>query len=184
MPESIVDHIIRLFKERGDAAYVGEPVSQTEHALQAAFAAEKENASPSLIVAALLHDVGHILHNLPEDCADQGIDDRHEELGCRFLMRHFGPEVSEPVRLHVPAKRYLCAVEPDYLTSLSPASIRSLELQGGVFSAAETREFERHPHLRAAVAVRRWDDIAKVPELKTPDLEHFRPHLERVLICS
>jgi phosphonate degradation associated HDIG domain protein len=182
MSDSIVDRIIQLFKERGDAAYIGEPVNQTEHALQAALAAEKENALPQLIVAALLHDVGHILHNLPEDCANHGIDDRHEELGYRFLMKHFGPAVSEPVRLHVPAKRYLCAVEPDYVTSLSPASIRSLELQGGALSAAETHEFEQNPHLRAAVAVRRWDDIAKVPGLETRDFEHYRPFLERALI--
>ncbi len=181
MTESVVERIFRLFKERGDDAYIGEPVSQTEHALQAAFAAEKENAAAPLIVAALLHDIGHILHNLPEDCADQGIDDRHEEIGCRFLMKHFGPEVSEPVRLHVPAKRFLCAIEPDYLANLSSASIRSLELQGGAFTEAEAREFERHPQLCSAVAVRRWDDVAKVPLLKTPDLEHFRPYLERTL---
>jgi [1-hydroxy-2-(trimethylamino)ethyl]phosphonate dioxygenase len=182
MSESIVDRIIRLFKEKGDVAYIGEPVSQTEHALQAALAAEKENASPQLIVAALLHDVGHILHNLPEDCAEHGVDDRHEELGYRFLMKHFGSEVSAPVRLHVPAKRYLCAIESDYCKSLSPASVRSLELQGGALSKAEAREFERNPHLQAAVAVRCWDDVAKIPGLKTQDFEHYRPFLELTLI--
>ena len=181
MKETIVDRIIRLFKERGDAAYIGEPVSQTEHALQAAFAAEKENAPAQQIVAALLHDIGHILHNLPEDCAEQGVDDRHEELGCRFLMKHFGPAVSEPVRLHVPAKRYLCTVEPDYCRCLTPTSVRSLHLQGGLFSDEEVRDFAQNPHVQAAVAVRRWDDLAKVPGLKTPDFEHYRSYLELTL---
>src|SRR5262249_49953725 len=119
--EDPVKLVLRLFKERGDAAYLGEPVSQTEHALQAARAAERAGAAAALVAAALLHDVGHLLHDLPEDCARAGIDDAHEERGGRWLGRHFGPDVVEPVRLHVAAKRYLCASDPTYLGRLSEA---------------------------------------------------------------
>jgi [1-hydroxy-2-(trimethylamino)ethyl]phosphonate dioxygenase len=180
--EDPVTHVLRLFEERGHAAYLGEPVSQLEHALQAAWAAEKAGAGSPLIAAALLHDVGHLLHHLPEDCAESGVDDRHEELGARWVRRHFGPAVSEPVRLHVPAKRYLCAAEPGYLDRLSPASVLSLKLQGGPLSSEEAEAFRRGPHFEAAVALRRWDEEAKVPGLATPPLEHFRPHLEAALV--
>jgi phosphonate degradation associated HDIG domain protein len=180
----IIDRIIQLFHERGDAAYIGEPVSQTEHALQAALAAENANMPAHAVIVALLHDIGHILHQLPEDCAEHGIDDRHEELGCRFLLKHFGPDVCEPVRLHVPAKRFLCAVEPAYLRDLSPASVRSLELQGGPYSAGEAEVFQSASHWADAVAVRRCDDLAKVPGLKTPDFEHYRPYLEKALVTA
>ncbi len=181
---TIIDRIIEMFHERGAAAYIGEPVSQTEHALQAALAAERDGAPTQVIVAALLHDIGHILHQLPEDCAEHGINDRHEELGWRFLMKHFGAYVCEPVRLHVPAKRFLCAVEPDYGRSLSAASMRSLELQGGPYSAGEADEFRRHPHWANAVAVRRCDDVAKIAGLWTPGFDHFRPYLEKALVAA
>jgi gamma-butyrobetaine dioxygenase len=178
---STVDQIIALFETEGDAAYFGEPVSQKEHALQAACMAEQEEAPDPLVVAALLHDIGHLLHGLPEQIADQGIDARHEEAGEAWLSRYFGPEVAEPVRLHVAAKRYLCAVQPDYLAQLSAASVQSLALQGGPFSAAEAREFEQNPHYQAAVRLRGWDDRAKIPGLAVPGLEHYRPRLETVL---
>jgi phosphonate degradation associated HDIG domain protein len=176
--EDPVEFLIRLFKERGDAAYIGEPVSQTEHALQAAWAAERAGADNALIVAALLHDVGHLLHDLPEDCAVSGIDDAHETRGARWLEQHFGPEVTEPVRLHVPAKRFLCATDPNYTGALSEASLRSLQLQGGPMTPKEAAEFRTHPLAEAAVALRRLDEQAKIPGLPTPGLEHFRPHLE------
>ncbi|MGF1578813.1 MAG: phosphonate degradation HD-domain oxygenase [Gemmataceae bacterium] len=182
MNNSIVDRIFSLFRERGESAYIGEKVSQQEHALQAAWAAEKHGAKSELIAAALLHDIGHLLHRLSEDVADQGIDDRHEEVGQRFLEKHFPPEVTEPVRLHVAAKRYLCAIDPNYFGQLSAASVKSLGLQGGPFSEREAAEFESRPHWQAAVALRRWDELAKVENLKTPDLEQFRPHLEACLV--
>lgn len=169
----VVDEIARLFAQRGGSMYGGEGVTQLEHALQAAALAEASGADAATISAALLHDVGHVLHNLPDDAPDQGIDDVHEELAYRWLSKHFGPEVSEPVRMHVDAKRYLCAAEPGYQDLLSPPSAQSLSLQGGPFSSDEAREFERHPLFEQAVLVRRWDDEAKVPGLKTPDLAHF-----------
>jgi phosphonate degradation associated HDIG domain protein len=175
-----IDFVVRLFKERGDAAYLGEPVSQTEHALQTAWAAEQAGVPGALVAAALLHDIGHLLHDLPEDGARAGIDDAHEERGAGWLARHFDPEVAEPVRLHVAAKRYLCATDPTYLGRLSEASLRSLRLQGGPFTPAESAEFRKHPHAEAAVRLRRLDEAAKTPGLRTPNLEHFRPYLEAV----
>ena len=176
--EGPIEFLLRLFKERGDAAYLGEPVSQTEHALQSAWAAEQAGAGSALIAAALLHDVGHLLHDLPEDCALAGIDDAHEAQGARWLARYFGPEVAEPVRLHVSAKRFLCATDPGYPGRLSEASLRSLQLQGGPFTADEAAQFRRHLHAEAAITLRRLDEQAKVPGLPTPGLEHFRPCLE------
>jgi phosphonate degradation associated HDIG domain protein len=173
-----VEFVMRLFKERGDAAYIGEPVSQSEHALQTAWAAEQAGAGSALVAAALLHDIGHLLHDLPEDCALDGIDDAHEVRGARWLVQHFGPDVTEPVRLHVPAKRYLCSTDPSYLGQLSEASVLSLKLQGGPFTPEEVAAFRNLPHAEAAVALRRYDEQAKVRGLATPNLEHFRPFLE------
>ena len=176
-----VDEIFDLFYRRGEAAYVGEAITQTEHALQAAWAAQQEGAGSALITAALLHDIGHLLHDLPEDCADEGIDSIHEELGARWLARHFGPEVVEPIRLHVAAKRFLCATDPAYLARLSPASKQSLALQGGPFSREEATRFAAGPHANAALTLRRWDELAKIPGLKTPRLEDFRSHVRAAL---
>jgi phosphonate degradation associated HDIG domain protein len=147
----------RLYAERAGAAY-GEGVSQLEHALQCAVLAEADGAAPGLIAACLLHDVGHLF----EDEADAlEIDHRHEIAGTQALKGLFGEEVRAPIALHVAAKRWLCLKEPGYFETLSPASKRSLELQGGVFDAAEAGAFERHPHWREAVALRRYDDLGK-----------------------
>jgi [1-hydroxy-2-(trimethylamino)ethyl]phosphonate dioxygenase len=178
---TLVDDILRLFHERGSGLYFGEAVTETEHALQSAHLAEVAGADPELVAAALLHDIGHLFHDLGEDAADRGTDARHEDGGAAWLGRHFGPAVADPVRLHVAAKRYLCAVELAYLAGLSPASRRSLVLQGGPFSTDEQAAFRREPHWERAVALRRWDDAAKVPGLAVPGLEHYRPLLEAVL---
>jgi phosphonate degradation associated HDIG domain protein len=178
--DTIIDQIFATFRERGGRDY-GESVSVLEHSLQAAYAAERDGASPTLIAAAVLHDYGHLIHDLPEDCADQGIDSRHEELGAAFLSDHFGPAVAEPVRLHVAAKRYLCAVDPAYRAGLSPASTQSLLLQGGPFDAREIAAFEATPHFADAVRLRRYDDIGKEPGAWTPELEHYRGVLEMAL---
>lgn len=175
---AVLDRIEELFERRGNSLYGGEAVTQTEHALQAAMAAEQEGAGSTMIAAALLHDLGHLLHNLPETAAEQGIDDRHEDLACRWLVRYFGPELTEPIRLHVAAKRYLCATDPEYMAKLSDASKLSLHLQGGPFRPEEAEEFERGSHFESAVRLRRWDDIAKVRGLSTPDIQYFRRHLE------
>ncbi len=179
-PTELIDRIERLFADRGGSEYYGEAVSQLEHALQSADLAERNGEPAEVIAAALLHDIGHMLHGHGEDFAAQGIDDRHEELGVRFLQKAFGPGVTEPVRLHVAAKRYLTAVRPGYLATLSPASVRSLELQGGPMTADEARGFEAGPHFAAAVKVREYDDRAKVVGLATPPFAHFRHYLEQV----
>jgi phosphonate degradation associated HDIG domain protein len=179
---AVVAAILRLFAERGPAAYLSEPVSQTEHALQAASAAERNGAGAALIAAALLHDVGHLVADEP-DPAHTAVDHAHEERGARWLERHFGPEVTAPVRLHVAAKRYLCAVDPQYFGRLSPASVASLRLQGGPMSAAEVERFLRQPFAADAVALRRWDEEAKVAGLVTPPLEQFRDYLRAILRC-
>lgn len=171
--ETPAEEVIRLMQKHGGDAYFGEPVSQREHALQAAWFATQANSSPSLVAAALLHDIGHLLHDLPENVADQGVDTRHEQAGYDWLLARFGPTVAEPVRSHVAAKRYLCSVEPEYYAQLSPASVQSLALQGGPFSQEEVRAFEQLPWYHHAVQLRRWDDAAKQPGLAVPSLEEY-----------
>lgn len=176
--------IIDLFRDRGDSNYGGEAVTQREHALQAAMFARRTGAPDALVAAALLHDVGHLLHHLPEDAPDHGTDDSHEALAAEWLARHFAPEVVGPVRLHVAAKRYLCAADPSYRGMLSAPSLRSLELQGGPMSPDECGAFEASPHFDAAVRLRRWDEAAKVAGLPTPTVEEFVPALRASLILS
>lgn len=180
--ESSAEKIALLFEQRGMSQYGGEAVSQLEHALQAAALAEMENAPPELIVAALLHDVGHLLHELPADAPEQGIDDHHENSGQSFLRASFPALVVEPVRMHVDAKRYLCAAEPGYLERLSEPSKLSLQLQGGPMSDDECREFESNPFFRESLQLRRWDDLAKIPQLVTPTLNHFMQYIEQVAV--
>jgi phosphonate degradation associated HDIG domain protein len=172
------DEIAELFAARGADLYVGEPVTQLEHGLQAAHLAEVAEAPDTLVAAALLHDIGHLLPEDAEGAAAAGIDARHEEAGQAWLAGRFGPAVTEPVRLHVAAKRYLCAVEPAYLATLSPASVHSLGLQGGPMTDAEARSFEANPHYRDAVRLRRWDDEAKIVGLAVPGFDHYRARLE------
>ncbi|MGP1374986.1 MAG: phosphonate degradation HD-domain oxygenase [Almyronema sp.] len=173
-----LDTLLNLYRDRGQAQYGGEAISQLEHALQCATLAEQADQSPHLIAACLLHDLGHLMHLLGEDIALRGIDDRHEYRAIPVLEPLFPPAVTTPIRLHVAAKRYLCAVDEQYWPSLSPVSQRSLELQGGIFSAAAAAAFIQQPYASAAVQLRRWDDLAKVPDQKTPDLMHFWPILQ------
>ena len=176
--------IEHLFTTRGGALYGGEAVTQLEHGLQAALLAEKAGDDPALISAALLHDVGHLLHGHGDDCAEQGIDDNHEELGVRFIVKHFGPAVTEPVRLHVQAKRYLCQADVGYRAALSPPSQLSLRLQGGPMTDAEATEFQANPHFVSAIALRHYDDEAKVVGMPTPSYIHFAKYLEASLANS
>src|ERR1700680_1347506 len=157
-----MEEILSIFETRGSDAYFGESVSMTEHALQAAYFAQAAAAPPALIVAALLHDVGHLIEDVPSDIADWTTDAHHEEIGSRWLARRFRPEVSEPVRLHVPAKRYLLATGAGYFAKLSPASVVTLKLQGGPMTAHEVAKFETELFYKEAVRVRQWDDQGKV----------------------
>lgn len=175
---SVTDEILEIFHRRGADAYFGERVSTTEHCLQAAYFAQTEAAAPELIVAALLHDIGHLVEDVPDDIADWTVDARHEEIGGHWLARRFPRQVSEPVRLHVPAKRYLCATDAAYFAKLSPASVLTLKLQGGPMSPPEVARFETERFHREAVRVRQWDDRGKIAGLTTPALADYRALIE------
>lgn len=176
----IGDEILGIYERHGASAYFGEAVSMAEHGLQAAYFARAAGAPDALIVAALLHDVGHLIEPVPEDLADWTTDAQHEVSGSRWLAARFGTGVSEPVRLHVPAKRYLCATDPGYFGELSPASVVTLELQGGPMSTAEVAAFEAEPFHRQAVTVRRCDDRGKVAGLTVPAFRAYVDLIERL----
>ena len=173
--------IEELFASEGAADYLGEAVTQAAHMLQAAVLAEQAGATPALVAAALLHDVGHFTGTVTGHDLMQGTDNRHSEQGANWLAQWFSPEVTEPVRLHVAAKRYLCAVETGYFERLSPASVYTLGVQGGPMAADELGEFEANPFAKDACQVRRWDDDAKDPDASTPPFERFVPMLAGLL---
>jgi phosphonate degradation associated HDIG domain protein len=172
-----IEHIRQLFMTAGTHLYGGEAVSQKEHALQAAWFAEKEGESDALIVACLLHDLGHILFDENEEYLNKNMDDMHQSRVVPYLSALFPAEVTAPIGMHVDAKRYLCFAEAGYHASLSEASKNSLELQGGVMSADEAEQFIQSAFAHDAVALRRCDDAAKIAGLVTPDFEYFLPHL-------
>src|SRR5688572_13916896 len=172
MALTLVD-IERLFADHGHLEYAGEGVSQLEHALQSAERAEREGAAPELVTAALLHDLGHMLNLQGETPTARGIDDQHQYFAVPFLRGLFPAAVIEPIRLHVDAKRALCALEAGYHEALSEDSKRSLGLQGGTFSPADAAAFRARPYGEDAMRLRRWDDAAKVPGAVTPPLEHY-----------
>jgi phosphonate degradation associated HDIG domain protein len=172
MALSIPD-IERLFAGHGHIEYAGEGVSQLEHALQSAQLAERDGAGPELVTAALLHDLGHMLNLQGETPSARGIDDQHQYFAVPFLRGLFPAAVIEPIRLHVDAKRALCALEAGYYEALSEDSKRSLALQGGTYSPADAAAFRAKPHAEDAMRLRRWDDAAKIPGASTPSLSHF-----------
>ena len=175
--------IEEIFARRGSFQY-GECVTQRDHALQCAMYAEQSGALPPLIVAALLHDIGHLLHRDGAAAIAAGDDDQHETIGATYLSRWFGPETTMPIALQVQAKRYLCRVEAGYHGLLSEGSKRSLALRGGPMSKADAAAFAGDPFLMAAMAVRRWDDDAKHPATLTPGLTYFLPYVEACMATA
>ena len=172
MALSIAD-IATLFARKGGRAYDGEQVTQLQHALQCAARAEAAGAPPALIAAALLHDLGHLVNDHGDTPTLRGVDDLHQFAALPFLRPTFDDAVLEPIRLHVDAKRYLCATRPGYHDALSSDSKRSLVLQGGVHDPDAAAAFIAQPHAADAVQVRLWDDLAKLPHAATPPLEHY-----------
>ena len=180
-PEQIIDFIFDLFEKRGAEAYMGESVSMSQHMEQSAACAVADNASDDLIIAALLHDIGHFVGDFPIDALENGIDNVHENAGARFLEPYFPAQVTEPIRLHVAAKRYLCAVDKTYFQHLSAASIQSLGVQGGPMSETEISEFESNPFHQAAVKARLYDDDGKIAGLDIQPVTSYREKLAFLL---
>ena len=170
--EAFVAELTDLFTRLGDLRY-GEGVSQMEHAVQTAHHAKLDGAPPELVAAALLHDVGHMMQKIGENAADLGIDARHEHISAGYLARAFGPGVTEPIRLHVAAKRYRVAVDPAYLERLSPASLQSLALQGGPMSPAEVEDFLADPAAQTALQLRGYDEAGKAPDAEVASFETY-----------
>ena len=180
-PRQKVAVLFNYMEIRGQSFY-DEAVTQLEHALQCAALATQNDASPTLITSALLHDIGHfILDEHNADVVFLNTDLNHEEIGAQYLEPFFPKTITTPIRLHVPAKRYLCTTDATYYDGLSEASKMSLKLQGGVMSDVEQDAFEQIPYFRDALTLRRWDDMAKVKGLETVQLETYRDIVQQCL---
>ena len=179
--ETIVPFIADIFERRGSEEYLGEAVTMAEHMLQGAHFAQQSGESEEIVVAALLHDIGHFTSEFGGFEMNDKIDRLHEEAGAKVLDGYFPSIVTDCVRYHVAAKRYLCAVDASYFDCLSEASVHSLMLQGGPMNPDEVAEFERNPNAEAIVRVRRYDDQGKVVGMETPGFAHFAPMVQRVV---
>jgi phosphonate degradation associated HDIG domain protein len=179
--ETIVDFLGSIFDRRGSEEYLGEPVSMGEHMLQGATIAEQNGQPEEVIVGALLHDIGHFTSEFGTFTMDDTEDRHHEDAGAAVLERFFPQIITDCVRYHVAAKRYLCAARPEYFRRLSEASVHSLNLQGGPMSDEEVVEFEKIPNLEQIIAVRYLDDAGKRPDMETPDYWHFAPMVQRMV---
>lgn len=180
--EQVVDFILKLFAERGAREYMGEAVSMAQHMEQTAACAIADGAPDTLVISALLHDIGHFIGEHPIDALENGIDNNHEEVGARYLEPYFPEAVTEPIRLHVAAKRYLCATDDGYFGRLSSASVDSLAVQGGPMNATQVAQFEANPHHQAAVKLRLYDDDGKVAGLTINPVTAYRVTLESLLL--
>ncbi|MFL9937685.1 phosphonate degradation HD-domain oxygenase [Paraburkholderia graminis] len=176
-----VSDIRSLFEQYGGIAYSGEPVTQLQHALQSGVLAEEAGANDELVAAAFLHDLGHLLNLQGATPTERGIDDLHQYFALPFLRAVLPDAVLEPIRLHVDAKRCLCAIDDAYFDQLSADSVRSLQLQGGIFSRDEAEAFLEKPYARDALRLRKWDDRAKEENRATPDIDHYLAVVERVM---
>ena len=176
----IVDKIINKY-QNNNSLYIGEKVTITEHMIQTAMLAEENHSSKSLICACLLHDYGHFIIEDPDRLVSKSIDGKHEDIGFNFLNNYFRPEVVEPIRLHVQAKRYLCR-DKSYWSALSEASKVSLKLQGGIMSDVETEKFTSLKFHYDAILLRKYDDEGKIPNIKMKKIEDYRNLINSQLI--
>lgn len=179
--DTIVEFLASIFERRGGEEYLGEPVTMGQHMLQGATLAERQGKSEEIIVATLLHDIGHFTSEFGMFTMDDTEDRFHEAAGADVLDGFFPSVITDCVRHHVAAKRYLCATRPDYFCQLSDASVHSLKLQGGAMSKAEVEQFEKNPNLEQIIAVRFLDDAGKSPDMVTPDFWHFAPMVQRIV---
>ena len=179
--KNIVEFIGSIFDRRGDEEYLGEPVTMGQHMLQGATLAEEAGQPDQIIVAALLHDIGHFTSEFGTFTMEDTEDRFHEDAGAQVLEKFFPKVISDCCRFHVAAKRYLCATDPEYFSKLSEASLHSLSLQGGPMSSDEISKFEENPNLEKIITVRHLDDAGKDPNLETPDFWHFAPKVQSMV---
>ena len=178
-----LDSLTAIYDGRATGQYGLTLINQRAHAVQSGYHARAQGLPAALVVAALLHDIGHMVHDLGEHPAAMGIDDKHENIGADWLKRYFGPDVTEPIRLHVAAKRYLCTVETGYFDKLSDDSIESLSIQGGKMSQDEVTAFTQEPYWEGAVALRRIDELAKDPNGPMPPFGTFSPEILQTAVA-
>jgi predicted HD phosphohydrolase len=179
--DNIVDFLGDIFTRRGNEEYLGEPVTMAQHMLQGAKLAEQANEDEVVVAAALLHDIGHFTSEFGSFSMQDTEDKWHEVAGAELLEPFFPPLLIDCIRYHVAAKRYLCAVNPDFFNQLSEASVHSLKLQGGKMSEDEIAQFSANDNLEAIVRVRLYDDAGKDPQLVTRRFEEYTPLLQRVV---
>ncbi|MCE8512546.1 HD domain-containing protein [Ruegeria pomeroyi] len=179
--DNIVAFLGDIFARRGGEEYLGEPVTMAQHMLQGATIAEQNGLPEEIIVGALLHDIGHFTSEFGTYHPDDTEDRHHEDAGEAVLAPFFPPVITDCVKYHVAAKRYLCATRPAYFARLSPASVHTLELQGGPMTAEEVAEFERNPNIEAIIQVRYLDEAGKRADMETPDFDHFAPMVQRMV---
>ena len=179
---ALLDALEELFARAARRSYLGERVSMSAHMLQAAYLADASGAPETIVAAALLHDLGHYGGGFAESALASGIDNRHASVGARMLSPFLPPAVTEPIRLHVEVKRYLCATEPGFVRTLTPASVQTLTVQGGPMTEAEAAHFEATCHLEEAISVRRFDDAGKAPGREVPGFAYYRPLLDGLML--
>ena len=177
---NVIEKIIDKF-QNNKSLYIGEKVTIAEHMIQSAMMAEKTKSKDTLICSCLLHDYGHFILEDPDALVREKKDGKHEDVGYEYLKKYFKEEIVEPIKNHVLAKRYL-ARDQKYFNLLSPASITSLKLQGGLMSDDEAQTFEKNKYFKDSIKLRRFDEAAKNEGVKIKDIIEYKSLLQASLI--